>query len=523
MTLELGLARRDAHEALQGSHAELESRVHQRTAELSHAVESVQTELLRRSQAERLLGESRERYQMLFDHAPCPMWIVDLETLRFLDVNQAAVRHYGYSREEFLAMTVKDIRPPEDIPKLLAAIPMTGDGPRTVTTWRHRKKDGSLIHVELGLHTFDSNGRRARLVVVNDVTEPLLATERLKESEEQFRKVFEGAPIGMGIVGADCCFLRLNEAFCRMVGYGQEELLGKPFREITHPDDIDKDLHLIGEVIAGKRRSYELEKRYITKSGAILWGHLTVSVLQESGGSPLYLLGMVQDISEQKQVEATRTQLLDRIISAQEEERRRIARELHDGIGQTLTALAVGLRSVEQALRRETQASRLQRLRQMASDAVREASLIARGLRPSVLDDAGLEEALRQYVADFRNLYGIAADLHVEDRATGRLPGRVETALYRIVQEAMTNAAKHSAARHVSVLLKNRPPVAEVIVEDDGCGFELAERSGSARKGLGLQGMRERAALLEGTLEIESSPGRGTSVYARIPISGGPG
>lgn len=520
ITLELGVARRETREALEQSHAELESQVQRRTHELSHAIDSLQSELVCRTQAERLLGESREQYRRLFDHAPYPMFIVDLETLGFLDVNQTTVRHYGYSRDEFLAMTIKDIRPLEDVPRLLQALPSVVDSPRIEGPWRHRKKDGSVIDVELGVYSFDDAGRKARLAIVNDITDSKRATERLKESEERFRKVFDGAPIGIGIVGTDFRFLKVNEAFCEMMGFSQEELSGKTFAEITHPDDIDKDLRLVEQVFSGKRRSYQLEKRYLTKAGEMIWGQLTVTVLREGEGRPLYLLGMVKDISEEKRAEAVRGRLLNRIMTAQEEERQRIAHELHDGIGQTLTALAVGLRSVEDIDGAEGMLVQIRRLREVAASAVGETRRIARGLRPSVLDDLGLEEALRQYLRDYTASYGIAADLQVGRPTTARLPGMVETALYRIIQEAMTNTAKHSGARHVSVVLDHGDSMVDAVVEDDGCGFQIENERLDGSVGLGIQGMRERAGLLDGTVEIEASPGKGATVYVRIPVRG---
>lgn len=521
ITLELGVTRREAHQALQQSHAELESMVRQRTAELSHAIEALQAELAQRTEAERLLAESREESRMLFEHAPYPMWVVDLESLQFLDVNETAVRHYGYSREEFLAMTIKDIRPPEDIPRLLQALQTVKDTPRAEGVWRHRKKDGSLIDVELGLYSLDYAGRRARLTVVNDVTESKRLLDRLTESEERFRKVFDEAPIGMGIVGTDGRFLRVNGALCSMVGYAESELTVKTFSEITHPDDLEHDLRLAQEVFEGIRRSYQIEKRYLTKSGGVVWGHLTVAVLREGNGKPGYALGMIKNISERKRAEAIRTRLLNKIMVVQEEERRHVARELHDGIGQILTGLAVGLRSLEDGTRPELLVPQARRLRQVATDAVEEVRRIARGLRPSVLDDLGLEEALRQYVWDYIRSYGIEADVQFMGEKHSRLPNVVETALYRIIQEAMTNAAKHAAARHVSVVLHRGDSVVTTIIEDDGCGFEGEGTVSGGPSGLGIPGMRERASLLNGTVEIESSPGKGTTIYVWIPVKEG--
>jgi signal transduction histidine kinase len=159
----------------------------------------------------------------------------------------------------------------------------------------------------------------------------------------------------------------------------------------------------------------------------------------------------------------------------------------------------------------------------MAAGAIDEVRRIARGLRPSVLDDLGLAEALRQYATDYGCTHGITADVQVEGFGLDGMPNATETTLYRIVQEAMTNVARHAAASSVSVILHGTMSTVTAIIEDDGCGFDVqrvqTDSSGPAR--LGIQGMRERAALLNGTVEIESSPGKGTSVFVRIPVKQG--
>lgn len=517
-TLKIRLARREAIRRLQESHAEAEGMVRQRTADLSRAIESLQTELVQRARAERLLAESREQYRMLFEHAPSPMWVVDLDTLQFLDVNESAVRHYGYRREEFLAMTVVDIRPPEDVPRFLRELPVTTDGPRIPGNWRHRKKDGSVIDVELGVYSFDYGGRRARLAIVNDVTESKRLMEQLRASEERFRRIFEEAPIGIGAIGGDGRLLRVNEALCAMSGYTAAELTGKTLAQMTHPEDAAGCQRLLDALFEGTRHAFHLEQRCLTKTGRLLWGQVTVTAPHARKGTPPYALAMIEDVSERKRAEATRVRLLKKIMVAQEEERQRLARELHDGIGQILTGLAVGLRSLDDVPQSEQAAAQSRKLRQVAADAVDEVRRIARGLRPSVLDDLGLEEALRQFVRDYTGAYGIAADVHFGGERSRRLPNAVEIALYRIIQEAMTNAARHAGARHVSVVMERGPSTVTAIIEDDGCGFETDASASGGSPGLGIPGMRERAGLLSGTLEIESSSGKGTAVYVRIPV-----
>jgi signal transduction histidine kinase len=229
---------------------------------------------------------------------------------------------------------------------------------------------------------------------------------------------------------------------------------------------------------------------------------------------------------ELKQRDILRGQLLEQAIAAQEEERRRVARELHDQTGQALTSLLVWLRALEA----ESDASagvivsqaRLQELKAIVADTLDGVRDLALELRPSVLDDLGLVPALQHYVRTCHERHHLAIDFQTLGFEDVRLPSAARTALYRIAQEALTNVVQHACAGHVSLLLEVRAGAAVLIVEDDGCGFE-AERlmDGSLdERWLGLSGMRERAELLGGRLTIESAPGAGTTVFVEIPLDG---
>ncbi|MFZ5827253.1 MAG: histidine kinase [Bacillota bacterium] len=214
------------------------------------------------------------------------------------------------------------------------------------------------------------------------------------------------------------------------------------------------------------------------------------------------------------QKEQARTMLLQKVLTAQEEERGRISRELHDEIGQALTGLIVGLRVLESAP--ESRQEHVPYLRELAAETLESVRRLSRDLRPAVLDDMGLVAALRRYTEDFARLHGIKGGLQVAGSEELRLNPAVETTLYRVIQEALTNIARHSRARHFGVLLDLRGPVIRAIVEDDGRGFDL----GSARAGVGLAGMAERAALVGGNVTIESSAGGGTTIYIKVPLDG---
>ncbi len=226
---------------------------------------------------------------------------------------------------------------------------------------------------------------------------------------------------------------------------------------------------------------------------------------------------------ELRQKEALRRQLLHRVITVQEEERRRIARELHDETSQALASLIVRFQVLEEARSLADIQGCLDDLRAETARALDKVHEMALRLRPRVLDDLGLVAALRHYVRDYEGRFCIPVDFQVLGLGSERLPSDVETALYRIVQEALINVASHAQARSVNIVLEKRWSSAVVVVEDDGRGFDAERTLGSRLQdhNLGLHGMQERAGLLGGVVTIESSPRTGTSVFAEIPLEGG--
>ncbi len=220
--------------------------------------------------------------------------------------------------------------------------------------------------------------------------------------------------------------------------------------------------------------------------------------------------------------EQLRGQLLTKVITGQEEERRRIARELHDRTGQSLTSLMVGLKVIEGADTLDEARTRVRQVRAVAADALQEVRTLAWDLRPSLLDDLGLVAALERHLALFRQQHGLDIDLQAMGLGNGnRLAPEIEVTLYRIIQEALTNVVRHADASNVSIVLHQVGQHVIVIIEDDGQGFDAtaALTSNDLEPRLGLHGMRERASLVGGTVVIDSAPGKGTSVRVTIPRS----
>ncbi len=217
---------------------------------------------------------------------------------------------------------------------------------------------------------------------------------------------------------------------------------------------------------------------------------------------------MAVDLSERVQRDALR-----RVVEAQELERGRLARELHDETGQALTSILLGLRTLENTASQEELTTAIASLREIAVSTLHDVRRLAVELRPKALDDFGLVPALERLTEGFREQTG----LHVqfESRLAARLPPDIETALYRIVQEALTNVVKHARARNVSILLARKESSVAAVIEDDGRGFAQEAYDG---EGIGIVGMRERLTIIDGTLSVETAPGAGTSLVAEVPL-----
>jgi PAS domain S-box-containing protein len=263
------------------------------------------------------IRQSEETHRLLFERSPLPMWLVTRGSLGFLAVNDAAVRHYGFSRAEFLEMTLQDVHPREDVPQLLSdyAGPATGDG--VTVTRRHRTKDGAVIDVEIVAHDTSFGEWNAVLAVMTDVTERTRSEDALRRSRESFQQVFEDAPIGMAMLGADVRFGRVNRALCDMTGYSKEELNGLTFDRFVDPADLAEQMAAGQEFLENKRSSFKHEGRFLKKSGETLWGSLTVERIDDSStGEMLFVLGMLEDISERRRAADERERIITELKEA---------------------------------------------------------------------------------------------------------------------------------------------------------------------------------------------------------------
>lgn len=249
------------------------------------------------------LRQSREQYMKLFMDNPQPMWIYDLDTLGFLEVNNSALKLYGYTREEFKAMTLKDIRPKEDMEALLKDVMLARSNQSPEAEWRHIKRNGELIWVEIISHTIDYEGRQGRHVMINDVTWRRQVQEALRESEAKFRQIYEEGPYGMALIGDDLAFLMANRTFCSISGYSEAELKKLRFHDITYPEDVNLGLEGYRRLSDGEIDVFRTDKRYVRKDGRIIWASITVTSNRDKEGRLLYNLAIIEDITERKSTE----------------------------------------------------------------------------------------------------------------------------------------------------------------------------------------------------------------------------
>jgi PAS domain S-box-containing protein len=432
--------------------------------------------------------------------------------------------------------------------------------------------DGRQVPVEVVESPVEYDGVQAVQAVVRDQTE-LLEARRLAEAAQRraeherlrLERVFEQAPFAVAVVSGPSHVVTSINALERST-IGSRSVVGLPLREAFPEESMQPLIAVFDEVFrSGEPRTLrEYRLRWQREDGVReerYFDLILQPVREEEGPSEHTLVFSVdvtegvrarkatdvaireaeqahalletrvrqrtaelertnealsREVAERKRAEETRTELLSRLASAQEDEQRRLARDLHDQVGQTLTTLTLAVRAAGDAEPLSQQAAaRLRDVQRAAERLSRDVHDLAIRLRPTALDDFGLHSAVGQLLLDVSTRASVEVDFQASWLESVRLSPDVETALYRVMQEAITNVARHASARHLSVVLERFDENVIAVVEDDGRGFD-AEQPASGR--LGLVGMRERVVLVGGTLEIESAPGHGTTVIARVPF-----
>jgi two-component system sensor histidine kinase UhpB len=345
------------------------------------------------------------------------------------------------------------------------------------------------------------------------------------EAQPLLAALFERAPHGVAMTDLAGRYVRANAAFLRLLGYTELQLLQKTVHDVTHPEDMAGSCPLPAD-----------ETRYLRKDGSLIWARNTVVMIAGQDGEPGGILAMVEDISERRRAEARELQeerallhaaqklqeLARRLVEAEELQRRRIAGELHDRVGQTLSALninldiALGMLSEPSGGERPELKLRLADSLALVDGTLQTIEHLMAELRPPLLDEYGLSAALATHVKEFAQRTGVQVSVEDPEELGPGLRQEAAIALFRIAQEALSNVAKHAKASRVKISLDRHESGTVLSITDDGRGFDVDERL-AHRTRWGVTTMQERAAAVGGALYLESAPGTGTTIRITVP------
>jgi PAS domain S-box-containing protein len=479
-----------------------------------------------------------ELYRLMAETVPLMVWTAAADG-RVDFVNRHTLAYTGLASPELEGWSWKAVVHPDDYEHCISNWTRAlQSGERSENEMRLRRADGVYRwHHASGVPLRDAHGHIARWFGVctdiedqirgAQVLENLVAerTRALREARARLHQLIDNEPECVKLLDSRGQLLEMNAAGLRMIeAEAIEALLGKCVYDLIDASHRDAFRELTERVCRGERGRLEFE--IIGLKGTRRWLETHAVPFREEATGELRLLGITRDITDRRRAEqalrestADVRRLMDRLVAAQESERRRLADDLHDLIGQNLTALGIDLTTLKQRLRPDADpvsGARIDAMRALVEKTIDAIRGVMTDLRPPALEEFGLAPALRGYVAEFSERTGMKASLSVPG-GERRLPRDAELALFRIVQEALTNAAKHSGGSSVHIGLSEEAGRICVSVEDDGHGFPDPVGARSARRGgWGLPTMRERAEAHGGALRIEF-PSRGTRLIVEIP------
>jgi PAS domain S-box-containing protein len=521
--------RKRAEENLRAAHEELERRVEARTAELARANLLLKEEIDQRSLTEHALKESEEKYRIVVENANDGIVVAQDAEFKFTNVKLETIS--GYSREELTGMPLADLVHPGDRAMVLEYHLKAVEGreePR-VYNLRILDKDGHTKWLRNNRVLIEWGGRPATLNFLTDITAQMHAEQALRETEEQFKNVFLESPIGITVYDSQGLLRSINKSCLEIYGVSDAgRISGASLFSDPSLDNEKKEKLRSGQAVRYEmafeiERIVDLKLSKTTKAGTKYLDVLITPLGLRQGGSVTGYLAQVQDVTDRKHAVDNIHALSQQLIRANESERQMISRELHDRIGQDLSALKIGLHTLfdDRPEMRQEFREKVSKLSNLIQETIAGIRDLAYDLRPPGLDQLGFVQTISQYCKDFSTKTGLQVDLTCTGIEGVTLDSDAEINLYRLIQEGLNNIHKHAQARRATLRMVASFPDILLRIEDDGIGFDTVKRLAAAakEKRMGLRSMQERADLLGGKMRIQSRSGKGTKILVAIPYT----
>ena len=463
---------------------------------------------------------SLDLFRSLIDQSNDALEIVDSETFRFLDVNEKACRDLGYTRDELLSLTIRDVDPNVTDEHVRDVQQLCGRAGFAMFESVHRRKDGSVFPVEINIKRVCLEDRVYFVNVARDITERRQTQQALRDSEERLRLAAEAGRMFAYTWDVATDQITRSGESSEILGISAgTPLTGQQVVARIHPHDRERALTAMN-ALTPEHPQLMVSYRLVRPDGSVIWVERCSRAYFDEKGAPARIVGMVADITQRKLAEEALSSVSRRLIEAQESERARIARDLHDDIGQRLALLSLELGQLKDL------ASNPDEIHRGVDDLLRQTGAIASDiqalsheLHSSKLQLLEVVAAIGGFCREIAEQQEITIDF-TNEGVPDDVPPDIALCLFRVLQEALRNAERHSQVRAFSVDLRGTPDAIRLTVRDAGRGFD--PHSAARGGGLGLTSMRERLKLVGGDLVIDSQPAKGTTIVARVPVPAPP-